>query len=254
MRRITAVLGAALMILGVAGTGVTSEKGDEHYAKGLEYQARGLAKDALAAFQAGLKADPKDYRYLLAEGASLYSAGEYEKAEAKLKDMVALFPEDVKARLYLGYNYLKLDRYQAAKDQFQSILADDPKNARALTGLAKAQFASGDRFSAANSLEQALAVQPNNTAIEATLSRLREANQEALKQSERERQQRLAGQLDNAIAEASLISTRKRLPKDATEPAADRLSAAKKMVLYDILFQGEEPGTIRAFPRFPKNQ
>lgn len=65
-----------------------------------------------------------------------HRAGESERAVRLLEPLVAAHPEDVDARVQLGYAYLALDRREEAREQFRAVLERAPDYDDARAGLA----------------------------------------------------------------------------------------------------------------------
>ncbi len=224
---------------------------EDRFSKGVELHGKGDLENALAVFQRGLKEKPDDYGYLLANGISYYSMGKYKEAERALLGLLAIYPSDVKGRLYLGHTYTELGKFDEAKSAFRKILMSDPKSAAALAGLGKAQYLSGDRFTAIDTLNKALDLQPDNKSLQATVAWIKDSNSEYLKLPDSERRGAIKQRLDEAVAETSTKKTAEQIDYRRVRSQAAQMSARQRMAVMDLIFQQERPQRIRAFPRFP---
>ncbi len=220
------------------------------YRKGYNAQKAGNLKEAMGIYEGCLKADPKNYKALLAMGTVYLAMGEYRKATEQFRSVLALYPDDPRTRLYLANSRLKAGFIGEAKNDYEMILSEYPEDVPALIGLARAEYLLGNRFTAVDFLKQALALQPGNTALKATVDRVESAARQNLAEEERERHARLMSDLENAIAEASLSEERARAALSAAG-IPEHLSPAQKMILLDLSEPAALP-EVRAFPRFPK--
>jgi tetratricopeptide (TPR) repeat protein len=85
----------------------------------------------LQALELQQRQSPNDVPTLLALGKLYYRARDFAKCVATLEPYVAAAPEDFYTREYLGRAYFALQKYSEAFDQFNAIVAENPKHAEA---------------------------------------------------------------------------------------------------------------------------
>jgi len=83
----------------------------------------------------------------------------------RAKEALAKDPTNSDLRLALAENLAQAKRYADARREFESVLAKNPKSARALLGLATIHLDLGEREKAAAALKEAWAIEPNNWII-----------------------------------------------------------------------------------------
>lgn len=219
------------------------------YKKGFELQHAGKLKQALAIYDGCLEQDPTNYKALFAGATAYYAMGDYKNAQARFEKLLTFYPDKGKVPLYLAYCQLHLGQVAEAKAALERIVVDRPKDVAAMIGLGWAEYLSGNRFTAISYLKKALALQPDNKVLAGAVSRLESTNEEYLKAREEARQWRLSSDLNNAIAQASLVRARARAAQRAMSVPVDR-SPVEKMALLDLMDVTEEPREkLRPFPR-----
>jgi len=223
----------ATLIVLAAWTPVVGEgDADALFNKGLELQKSGKVGEALDLYEKCLMLDTRHFKALLAQGAVHYSRGDYRQAVRPFKRLAAFYPDSKKARLYLGHTRLALGKIAGARKAFRRVLIDSPNNVPALIGLGRAEYRAGNRFAAVDTLKKALALQPDNKSLKTTIGDLEIRNRKYLRIAEKERRQRLKMALNNAVAEASIAASRKKV---SVCRGAGCRSLQDQMVLGDLM-------------------
>ncbi|MBI2568340.1 MAG: glycosyltransferase [Candidatus Schekmanbacteria bacterium] len=139
----------------------------EAYARCLARQ--GEHKEALAQLAPVLAAPPagREADILVLKGDILARAHEYEAALSAYAGAVAVTPEHVGARIGQGTVYVLLNRWAEARDTFETLLAKDEKNVKALVGMGLARRGGGDLQGSWAVLAQAVELDvENETALQ----------------------------------------------------------------------------------------
>ena len=104
----------------------------------------------------------------------LYSWGrEYGEAVKAYREYLGQYPGDQGARLELADIMLWTAKYDPAETEHQAVLREDPKNLKALVGLAQVADQRGDDpFRVQNSFRQVLGVDPSNEAARTRLAEI----------------------------------------------------------------------------------
>ncbi len=225
-------LAGALVLFASPSTASGGSPADQLYSRGVELQKSGQLEQALDSYLSALRENPRHYKALFARAGLYFAKADYQKAARTFEDLLAFYPKDTRARLYLGEALLHLGSPQRAKDIFRKILIDDPRNITALVGLGRAEYKAGNRFSAVETLKKASALDPKNESIKDSIAAFQSANREYLKRSEEERRQRLKSALNYSIAE-STAKVRSELLKARRFRAKDEEAAMlrRQMVL-----------------------
>jgi tetratricopeptide (TPR) repeat protein len=109
--------------------------------------------------------DPNNANVLLFLGMNYLDMNKVEKAQEVLAKGVAQYPKDVQLRFQLGSAEDRLNHFDAAVDQFQTVLKLDPKNSAAMNYLGYSWADRGIRLPEAEKLlRQAVALDPDNGA------------------------------------------------------------------------------------------
>jgi tetratricopeptide (TPR) repeat protein len=87
--------------------------------------------------------------------------GRFEDGAALVREALAREPKSGLALLLAGYFHAALRDSVAARESFRAVLALDPEHPRAMLGLARIAFESGEHGSARELLERALRVYPD---------------------------------------------------------------------------------------------
>ncbi|RMG19299.1 MAG: tetratricopeptide repeat protein [Deltaproteobacteria bacterium] len=134
------------------------------------YLRAGKEKEAEAAIDAVLDADPTHSEALAMRGALLAAQGNFEVAERVLKDAAAHATSPAPWSV-LGSFLLKQGRPAEAVDALRRALEKDPENPRFVRDLAEAMIEAGDAVAAADLLAPWTQKRPNDAAIHAAYAR-----------------------------------------------------------------------------------
>lgn len=149
-----AVFAALLVFAGLAG-GCNKIKARQEIKKGNEFFKAGQYQTALAAYQEALRLDPNENK--LHKNIGLAYMGMYQPGSKHAKDLefaqkaiehlkiyTEAAPEDRKAREFLVSMYLATERYDDAIGFYQQLVAENPKDVKAMQSLAQMYFKKGD--------------------------------------------------------------------------------------------------------------
>lgn len=173
-RRLTAVLGAAVLLAAVTACAPTSENADGaqgrdvprivelHTQLGVGYMREGKYDLAFDRLERALKLAP-DYAPAHNAMALLYQLlNEPQKAETHFKRALELSPSDSAAHNNYGLFLCRMSRYEEAEQQFLRALENPlyavPESAYTNAGLC--MYSAGDRVSAETYLRKALEINP----------------------------------------------------------------------------------------------
>jgi predicted Zn-dependent protease len=174
MRRQRAAVTALLLLLAVGLSGCNKLKAKQEIKKGNEFARAQQYQTALASYQEALRLDPNEKRLHKSIGYAymgMYQPGSKHakdleiagKAIEHLKEYVDAFPEDRKAREVLLSMYLATERFDDAVGFYQTMLKEDPKDARAMGSMASIYFKKGDFNQGVEWLKRRIAVEPVET-------------------------------------------------------------------------------------------
>ena len=122
---------------------------------------------ALSIVDTAMRETPDDPMWLNLRGAALFAKNDLGGAEAVWQQVVASHPDLPSAHLNLGGLYLKQQKWQAARKEYEAVLSVNPAHPIALTKLAALDVRDGNPSSAIDHLRSALAAQPEGrTALE----------------------------------------------------------------------------------------
>lgn len=115
--------------------------------------------------KSGALADPKDKQHIfesIQQAGGLITQEKYGQAVDILESVLreeSLIPQ---AMLLLAQSYIKLDRREEAKEQFDHLLKDDPESVQALIGLANLLLEEGKREDVIALCKQTLSIDERN--------------------------------------------------------------------------------------------
>jgi len=116
-----------------------------------------------------------------------WKVGRFADAEAELAKALELDPNFPEAKFYLAHTYLTDQKAQQSIPLLQSVVAQDPGNARAMRDLGKALNQTGHPQEAERELEESLRVDPSNAEAHYQLAQIyRQLNQPAKAEQELE--------------------------------------------------------------------
>jgi tetratricopeptide (TPR) repeat protein len=99
--------------------------------------------------------------------------GDWQTALSTAKDIIAIDPLDLKARLYLGNIYFSLKKYSDAVEEYKKILSISPQNVPVMLNLGIAYYEMNDFYNAKNTFETVLKIDPKNEIAIQHLDRLK---------------------------------------------------------------------------------
>ncbi len=111
----------------------------------------------------------------LAEGLRLYQEERYDEAARRLQVVCEFEPDNVQAWMYYGAVLGKLDHWPHAVRAFERVVALQPDESSGFYNLAHARLNTGDAAGAEVAIAHALALEPNNPAVEALRDKIHRA-------------------------------------------------------------------------------
>ncbi|MFB3909445.1 MAG: tetratricopeptide repeat protein [Candidatus Eisenbacteria bacterium] len=136
--------GAAIALFFVAGinfAGYESSPARWHYQRGMAYNARGKAQEAVREFEAAVKANPNYVAVYNDLGATLASNGRVAESIPYFQQSVRLNPNNAAAHANLGAALELTGRLREAGAEYQETLRLRPGHPRAMEGLRRVQEA-----------------------------------------------------------------------------------------------------------------
>jgi tetratricopeptide (TPR) repeat protein len=121
-----------------------------------------LVSPALPPGQASSAGTELDAKKVFAEALEAQKRGDMASAAAKYQELVRLHPEMTSARANLGIALAALERYDAAISQFEAALEQVPGNREIRFNLALAYYKKGDLPEASRQFKSLLADDPRN--------------------------------------------------------------------------------------------
>ena len=95
------------------------------YQLGVVWQQKGLAANAMTAYQQALSLDPDLHEPRFNLGSLYARQGRYQRAIAEYRKFIEHFPEHPEARYSLGNVLLRIERYDEALTQYQRLLEEE---------------------------------------------------------------------------------------------------------------------------------
>jgi tetratricopeptide (TPR) repeat protein len=169
-----AATAAILLLVAVAFPGCNKLKSKQEIKKGNDFLKAAQYQPALAAYQEALRLDPgetKLHKHIGIAYMGMYQPGSKhpkdlefaQKAIDNLKQYVAAYPDDNKAREYLISIYLNAERYDDAINFYQAeFLKRNPRDAKAMQSLSMLYFKKGDFDNGVKWLKERLNVVDTN--------------------------------------------------------------------------------------------
>jgi Flp pilus assembly protein TadD len=105
---------------------------------------------------------PKDVRSVIALGAALDGAGDWQQAQGEYEDALEIDPQSSDARFDLAHLSSKHGRYAEAEQEYRQLLVEDPKDAAAHNELGGVLVAVNRTAEARQEFEAAVAIAPEN--------------------------------------------------------------------------------------------
>jgi tetratricopeptide (TPR) repeat protein len=91
--------------------------------------------------------------------------GTVDEALREAEEALARDPENIDLRLTLAERRVESNQREQAQEDFEAVLAENPRSTRALVGLAAIYLDQGERDKALTALKQAWAIDPDNWII-----------------------------------------------------------------------------------------
>lgn len=132
---------------------------------------KGMDREAAVEFAAAAELDPGDAEIRAQLGTLLVSLGRPAEAVPHLSAAIAAFPDRSDLRDRMDEAMLGTGRAPEAEARFRESLARNPRDVRALVGLARIAESKGDLPEAINLYARALSVEPDLPEARAALSR-----------------------------------------------------------------------------------
>ncbi len=145
---------------------------------GLVLHLQSKYREAIPAFEAALRLDPKDWAARLFLGMDLYRTNQFDRALSELKRAERLRPRDPETRFWLGATHLARKNYFAGLEILERLSQEQPGNLEILRLLAENYAALGAAL-----LNQVAERYPNSPAgmqVHAQALEFEGANQAAL--------------------------------------------------------------------------
>ena len=127
--------------------------------------------EALPALDEALKRDPKNATALLYRAEVFFAKSKLNEAAADLSSALAIEP-NTRTKLRLAALLAQTKQFDAAIALFQDVIAAEPANADARTGLTAALIDSGKAADAVAELERLIKTEPNRAVLRAQLAEL----------------------------------------------------------------------------------
>jgi serine/threonine protein kinase/tetratricopeptide (TPR) repeat protein len=139
---------------------------------------QGLTNLAIAEYERALDLDPDLYLLHLSMARAYAQAGRHERAVESFRKFLARVGNQEKTRMLgeayvdMGRSYLANNNPARAAEVFQAALQRNPRDARALHGLAEVALARKDYAKAQRWLDRALQAEPRNCELKITQARI----------------------------------------------------------------------------------
>lgn len=120
----------ALVLLAMASGAACAADADDHNDSGNRYYAQGRYSEALREYRRAQAAEPAEPAPVFNAATALYQLGEYERAAAELRSLIATADPALRARAWynLGNAYVRLGRLLDARAAYREALLLDPGN------------------------------------------------------------------------------------------------------------------------------
>ncbi len=144
--------------------------------KAKELHGAGKLKEAVEIYDKILTQRFEDPAVWYAKAYALMQLGDIPKAKKAFGVTVMLEPGDLRARLFHGWMGLYSEEYEEALTDFRHVLSAVPNEIRAVTGQGYCEMAMGRTFSARETFQKALELDPKNKEINDLVLDLRDHN------------------------------------------------------------------------------
>jgi tetratricopeptide (TPR) repeat protein len=138
------------------------------------YLALNRLDDAQKIANRSITLHPNDSFGYLAMGTVLLDKGQFDEGRKYIQKALSIDPKDMRSLLIMGRSYMsdKKPNYDLALQQFELILAQDPKNVDALHAKAEALAGKNDVAGAVAVLQQVVTMNPNSVEAEDDIAEL----------------------------------------------------------------------------------
>jgi Flp pilus assembly protein TadD len=126
------------------------------------YRERGRLMEALSAFEAASRSDPRNGRYHVGRAYVLNLMGDPASAEAALKESLVLSPDRLEAMINLGKLYLETGRLADARSVLARAVNRNRRSTLAIHSLGMVAYRSGDYETAEGLFRRAQELDPAN--------------------------------------------------------------------------------------------
>lgn len=99
-------------------------------------------------------------------------SGEHERVAGIARHVLSAFPQNLKAKLYLGEALIAANSLEEARELFESVCESDPENIIAQVGLSTVAEREGDLAAATKYLERAMEIRPDMSELRPRLLNL----------------------------------------------------------------------------------
>jgi tetratricopeptide (TPR) repeat protein/mono/diheme cytochrome c family protein len=148
---------------------------EAHYNLASMLQARGIANEAIAEYQAALRIRPQDATANNALGVALIASGQPDRAMVYLQTAARASPEYFDAHYNLGNTLASAGDFLGAAEQFAAAVRIRPDDAEAHTNLGSALAELGRFAEAKAQFERALEINPAHALARENLQQLQSA-------------------------------------------------------------------------------
>ncbi|RME07098.1 MAG: tetratricopeptide repeat protein [Deltaproteobacteria bacterium] len=151
---------------------IAEQAAERWYAEGLRRVGAGQLEEAVAAFRAALRWDPKAPATRTDLAATLLRLHQTEEAERIVADLLDEAPDDPSARFLQGNLFLSQGRWAQARDAYLRVIERRPNDVKAYNNLGKALVALGKGAEAIAAFERVIALDPDHYAAYGNLGLL----------------------------------------------------------------------------------
>ncbi len=157
---------------------IVEQAAERWYAEGLRLLGEGRPEDAVAAFRAALRWDPKSPATRTDLAATLIRLHQTGEAERILTDLLLEVPDDPPALFLMGNIFLSEGRWAQARDAYLRVIARRPNDVKAHNNLGKALAALGKETEAIAVFKRVIALDPGHYTAYGNLGLLYRARKE----------------------------------------------------------------------------
>jgi Flp pilus assembly protein TadD len=180
---------------------VAQEKGqaDVHYQQGVAFHEASKTREALSEFQEALSVDPQHSGAMYGRALCCYHLKDFDNARKAFRELLVFHPRDARAMTMLAKLELDSGSPQAAKRLYLKVLEQYPKDPTILVGLGLAEYSVGNTFAGQEFLEKASKLEPDNRELGDLVHRIRKANLAQLRAEAAEKRRRIVQAFNEAV-------------------------------------------------------